>query len=84
MLNTQALALVAGLWLAAATAPASAHSTGDETVRTAVISAFPPEMAALRAELEGPASRSVNGVEFVTGRLAGRDVVALLAEMTDG
>ena len=33
----------------------------------------------LRADLEGEASQSVNGVEFVTGRLAGRDVVLFLS-----
>lgn len=70
---------VAALWLAVAAVPAAAHPAADEAPRTAVISAFPPEMAVLRAELEGPASRSVNGVEFVTGRLAGRDVVLFLS-----
>ena len=70
---------VAALWLAVAAVPAAAHPAADETPRTAVISAFPPEMAVLRAELEGPAARSVNGVEFVTGRLAGRDVVLFLS-----
>ena len=70
---------VAALWLAFAAFPASAHPVTDETPRTAVISAFPPEMAVLRAETEDAASQSVNGVEFVTGRLAGRDVVLFLS-----
>ena len=70
-----ALVLAAGLWPASA----SAHTVGDETVRTAVVSAFPPEMAVLRVAMEDAASQSVNGVEFVTGRLAGRDVVLFLS-----
>ena len=43
------------------------------------MSAFSPEMAVLRADLEDEASHSVNGVEFVTGRLASRDVVLFLS-----
>ncbi len=65
----------AGFWPASA----SAHAVEDETVRTAVVSAFPPEMAVLRAEMEGASSQSVNGAEFVTGKLAGRDVVLFLS-----
>ena len=37
--------LLAGLWLAAVAAPASAHPVEDGTTRTAVVSAFPPGMA---------------------------------------
>ena len=70
---------VAALWLAAAALPAAAHPAADETPRTAVVSAFPPEMALLRADLKDEASHPVNGVEFVTGRLAGRDVVLFLS-----
>ena len=70
---------VAAFWLALAAPPAATQPVADETPRTAIISAFPPEMAVLRVELEDPASRSVNGVEFVTGRLAGRDVVLFLS-----
>ena len=36
-------------------------------------------MAVLRADIEEAASHSVNGVEFVAGRLAGRDVVLFLS-----
>ena len=72
-LGTLALALTAGLWSAAA------HPAGGETRVTAVVSAFPPEMAVLRAALEDAASQSVNGVEFVTGRLEGRKVVLFLS-----
>ncbi len=72
-LGTLALALTAGLWSAAA------HPAGGETRVTAVVSAFPPEMAVLRAALEDAASQSVNGVEFVTGNLEGRKVVLFLS-----
>ena len=72
-LGAPALALAAGLWSAAA------HPAGGEDRLTAVVSAFPPEMALLRAELEDAASQSVNGVEFVTGRLEGRKVVLFLS-----
>ena len=65
------------VWTAAP--PASAHPVEDETGRIAVVSAFPPEMAVLRADLEDAASQWVNGVEFVTGRLADRDVVLFLS-----
>ena len=43
-LGKPVLLLAAGLWAAAAL-PASAHSVEDGTTRTAVVSAFPPEMA---------------------------------------
>ena len=79
MFGKLALLSVAALWLAATALPASAHSLEDGTARTAVVSAFPPEMAVLRADLEDEVSQSVNGVEFVTGRLAGRDVVLFLS-----
>ncbi len=72
-LGTLALALTAGFWSAAA------HPAGSDARLTAVVSAFPPEMAVLRADLEDAASQSVNGVEFVTGRLEGRDVVLFLS-----
>ncbi len=72
-LGALALALAAWLW------PAAAQPAGGETRLTAVVSAFPPEMAALRADIEDAASQSVNGVTFITGRLAGRDVVLFLS-----
>ncbi len=79
MLGKFGLLPVAALWLAAAALPVSAHSGADETRRTAVVSAFPPEIAVLRADLRDEASQSINGVEFVTGRLAGHDVVLFLS-----
>ena len=63
----------------AVSSPTPAHQTAGETHRTAVVSAFAPEISILRSELAGAASHSVNGVEFVTGRLEGRDVVLFLS-----
>ena len=60
-------------------APADAHAIRDETPRTAVVSAFAPELAILQGELEGAATHSVNGVAFTTGTLEGRDVVLFLS-----
>ena len=59
--------------------PAAAHEAQDDTGRTAVVSAFAPEMSVLRDELEGARVHPVNGVEFVAGRLEGRDVVLFLS-----
>ena len=63
----------------AASSPLFAHQGADETHRTAVVSAFAPEMTVLRSELADAAAHSVNGVEFVAGRLVGRDVVLFLS-----
>ena len=63
----------------ATSSPTAAHQTADETYRTAVVSAFAPEISILRSELADAASHSVNGVEFVTGRLEGQDVVLYLS-----
>ena len=65
--------------LLATTTPADAHAIRDETPRTAVVSAFAPELAILQGELEGASSQSVNGVAFTTGTLEGRDVVLFLS-----
>ena len=67
------------LLLAAAALPAGAHKAEDATPRTAVVSAFAPEMAILRSGAEEAAVHSVNGVEFVAGTLEGRDVVLFLS-----
>ena len=66
--------------LPAATAlPAAAHEVEDDTRRTAVVSAFAPEMFILRSAVEGAVVHSVNGVEFVAGTLEERDVVLFLS-----
>ena len=60
-------------------APAAAHERADEVPRTAVVSAFPPEISILRGALDEAETRSVNGVEFALGSLEGRDVVLFLS-----
>ena len=72
--------LAAALLSAAfAITPAGAHEVEDGVPRTAVVSAFPPEMAVLGSALEDAEVHSVNGVEFVLGRLEGRYVVLFLS-----
>ena len=51
----------------------------NSTPRVAVISAFEPEWKALKASVGEARSYSVNGVEFVTGTMAGRKVVLFLS-----
>src|SRR5262245_38576415 len=59
--------------------PLRAADRLDATPRIAVISAYEPEWKALKADLAEAKSQSVNGVEFVTGVLAGRPVVLFLS-----
>jgi adenosylhomocysteine nucleosidase len=51
----------------------------DPTPRTAVISAFGPELFALSQAVEGRRSYQVGGTEFITGTLEGRPVVLFLS-----
>ncbi|MBU2288537.1 MAG: 5'-methylthioadenosine/S-adenosylhomocysteine nucleosidase [Gammaproteobacteria bacterium] len=51
----------------------------DDTPRTAVISAFKPELALLLERMQGPKKYSANGVEFTTGTLEGKPVVLFLS-----
>ena len=66
-----ALALVLG----ATAAPAAECPRTDATPRTAVLSAFPPEWRALQALVQEGATCQINGLDFVTGRIEGQDVV---------
>jgi len=59
--------------------PALAAERLDATPRTAVISAFPPEMAALEAATTGKAEHVAAGTRFVTGDLEGKPVVLFLS-----
>ena len=59
--------------------PLQAADRLDATPRVAVIPAFEPEWTVLKAAVEGAKSHQVNGVEFVTGTLAGRPVVLFLS-----
>jgi adenosylhomocysteine nucleosidase len=58
---------------------AAAAELLDHTPRIAVASAFEPEWAVLKSELRGPAEHMINGRSFITGKLAGKDVVLFLS-----
>ena len=59
--------------------PVVAQAQADAKPRIAILSAFAPEWAALKAQTEIERSQVINGVEFVSGKLAGRDVVLFLS-----
>ena len=58
---------------------ANAISAQDETERIAVISAFAPELALLEGQVDNAEMTQINGVDFMTGSLAGHDVVVFLS-----
>ena len=66
---------------ASLSAPYSAHAADvlDPTPRTAVISAFPPELAALEAATGDKHAYTAAGARFVTGTLEGKPVVLFLS-----
>lgn len=66
--------ILAALSLVAA--PAAAQKI-DATPRTVVMTAFPPEYAALEGAVADPVPHSVNGVTFLTGTMAGRPVLLM-------
>jgi adenosylhomocysteine nucleosidase len=51
----------------------------DQTSRIAVVSAFEPEWTVLKGEIQDPVEHKVNGRGFITGKLAGKDVVLFLS-----
>ena len=69
------------LTLLLASAPLSAHAAEplDPAPRTAVISAFPPELAALEAATGDKHAYTAAGARFVTGTLEGKPVVLFLS-----
>jgi len=67
-----------GLAVAAAATFAS-QAGAQEAERVAVVSAFEPEWQVLKAEMTGAQTRAIDGTTFVTGRLAGQDVVLFLS-----
>ncbi|KRA56255.1 phosphorylase [Caulobacter sp. Root655] len=67
------------LLLALAPAPVQAAELLDPSPRTAVISAFPPEMAALEAATTDKQEFTAGGTRFVTGALEGKPVVLFLS-----
>ncbi len=71
---TLSLALLAGV-----VAVANAAETLDATPRTAVMSAFQPEWAALQATLRDRKDYVVDGTTFATGTIEGKPVVLFLS-----
>lgn len=72
-------AVLAVLLWTGSSPPARAHDVQDGAPRTAVVSAFAPELSILKAELDGAVTHSLNGVEFSAGTLQGRAVVLFLS-----
>jgi adenosylhomocysteine nucleosidase len=70
-----AAALLASAWSFAA----QAAELLDNTPRVAVISAFQPEWVELQKDLTGRKEHMVNGRQFLTGQIAGKDVVLFLS-----
>jgi adenosylhomocysteine nucleosidase len=70
------LALLIGLFGLTLAIPAEAQKI-DTVPRTAVITAFPPEWAALAHSVTDPVERRVNGLLILTGTIAGRPVVLM-------
>lgn len=65
--------------LAWASQPVAAAELLDEKPRIAVVSAFAPEWITLKGELADAKEHQVYGRAFITGRLAGKDVVLFLS-----
>lgn len=55
------------------------HAQEADTGRIAVISAFAPELALLEAQVQDAETVEINGVDFMTGTLAGQEVVVFLS-----
>jgi adenosylhomocysteine nucleosidase len=73
--------LLAALALGGAAPRASVWAADrlDPAPRIAVMSAFAPEWQVLKAATSDQQTHSVNGIDFVTGQLAGRQVVLFLS-----
>lgn len=67
------------LFFAALSAAVSAAERLDDKPRIAVVSAFPPEWISLQADLSDQVEHEINGRKFITGKLAGKDVVLFLS-----
>jgi adenosylhomocysteine nucleosidase len=66
--------LLAAIGLAAQAGPAQ-----DATPRTAVITAFGPEIIALEQAMSGKREQKISGATFITGTLEGKPVVLFLS-----
>lgn len=72
--------IVMALMIALTALPATAQAAGgkiDRTARTVVMTAFPPEWDALVRSVDKPRRYRLNGVTFLTGRMAGRPVLLM-------
>ena len=78
-MNTLRTVVAALYLLLAVAAPVRAADRLDPVPRIAVMSAYEPEWKALKANIGEAKSHNANGVEFVTGTLAGRKVVLFLS-----
>ena len=79
-LRSSLTALIAAvLFSAGSVSLAKTHDTPDDVPRTAVVSAFAPELSILKEDLADASTYSVNGVEFSVGTLKGRSVVLFLS-----
>ena len=67
------------LCFALSATPVFAQSVKEVVPRTAVVSAFSPELTLLKSEIQNSSTTSINGIEFQTGKLAGKDVVLFLS-----
>ncbi len=57
----------------------SAHGFRDGVPRTAIVSAFAPEMLIMKSNLADTTIHEISGIEFLTGKLRGHDVVLFLS-----
>lgn len=73
------MCVLAGLLAACATGQNATLQRLDNTPRIAVISAFEPELTELLPQLQEPKRHRIQGVEFTTGKLAGKEVVLFLS-----
>lgn len=67
------------LWIGLSITPVLAETSKDAVLRTAVVSSFSPEIVLLKSELEDASSTTINGVDFLMGKLAGNNVVLFLS-----
>lgn len=79
MTLTARIATLVAIFMALAATTVSGAERLDEKPRIAVVSAFPPEWIALQADLAERAEFTINGRKFITGKLAGKDVVMFLS-----
>jgi adenosylhomocysteine nucleosidase len=79
LLRTIINALMALLLLGALPIGTSAADLLEQKPRIAVVSAFEPEWTSLKSEVKDQEVHMINGRSFVTGKLAGKDVVLFLS-----